>query len=510
MSKLLNNFMRSQLSLSLTVFLAGMLIVVLTITDEAFFSIADMGNSAIGMALSRTIHKPIAGAPEPFLGYILNGSFTWYGNWPPIGFQTLAWWFDLTQDDSIWNARIFSALVYGFNAMLFFLLMLKTRLSKQVSLLSALIFILLPFHLEYGKLIYPDIWVLTFWLLALLTYTPGTVKKYWLFALIIIIGSLMFMWFIIFMLPLPLLIYWFKKRNWSPGWQLLSLLAIVAVIYTVQWGLFKFAGDNYLVQSLTRWSVFGLEEYLLQNPGMVIKRALTLSYESSPVILLLILSMPLIGKKRLVNKLKQREPVGYILKVAFITLFIYVAAVPSWFINHTHATGMFAIFFSTSIAFLLQALQDEHPKRVLSNSIITASCSLVMFLGIPYLSSGRINDYQNNVNGILALIEQKRSNEQALCLFFELSDSSEIWPPALIFAIKEQSDTYVFFQENPLSHRTLEEHFRAGMNNLISIGIDNFDTTRVIFITDMPQKYSELIVLDSVQLTTINAYEIDL
>ena len=154
----------------LFIFLWAIFIIYLTL-PEGFRYDSDANLSGVGMALSKTYLNPPLQAPKNYQGYITNGRLDVYNNWPSLSFKSLALWFKLVNDDSLYSARVFSVLIYGINAVLFFILLIKNKISIQVATLSSVVFAVLPFHLRYGSLVYADIWLVTFWLSASLFYT---------------------------------------------------------------------------------------------------------------------------------------------------------------------------------------------------------------------------------------------------------------------------------------------------------------------------------------------------
>lgn len=470
--------------LGLIVALLGTTISSWSASNEAYFSIADMGNSSTGVELSRMILEQPKMAPVPFLGYVLNGEFTWYANWPPAGFQILAWWFKMTSDTSLSNARFFHSLIYGLNALLFFLLMLKCGLKSYVAFLSSLFFILLPLHLLYGRMVFPDVWLLSFWLLAFLVLNKELNKTYWLFLLLVCLGAFRFMWFVIFIAPVPVLMKWVKKRDFSVKHLLLGLLIIVLGIWIVQWVLISKSGfgGSYLVSSLKRWTIFELPNYIKTNQSNIFKRVGALVFEFLPLLVLILFSSISVTRVRLSQWLKSRSEISFVIVSTWVTLIIYVLSVPVWFLNHTHATGMFALFIATLAGAFMRKLNEISRLKLNYLVSVCITITLLFYVFVSSISSRSVRDYRYRLDTISNLISST-SLDTKLCLFFDLREDDSVWFHAIEFAVKEKRNSYIFNKEKP-DQTDFITFFRKGMSKLKEIGYSDFNTEKVIYITN--------------------------
>lgn len=461
--------------------------------NDMYLSIADMGNSATGLELGRTMFRKPSMAPELFLGYVLNGEFTWYSNWPTIGFKVFSWWFMLMKDDTMETARLFCSVIYGINALLFFCLMLKWGTSRIVALMSTLLFISLPFHLLYGRMVFADIWLNTFWIIGCIIYKPGNRNSYWAFLLVICLGAINFMWFVIFIAPTPLFLNILRSKDWTYRVFFLRLTGVVMVILLIQWILFSI-NESYIVLSLQRWTIFELKPYFEIDKSNVFRRLAALAFEFFPLFFLFFGSLGYLKWSGFLDHMKSRPAINQLAVMSFSTLIIFVFSVPVWFFNHTYANGMFSVFIAVSAATIMCALERVSIRRFTIHSLgaIAISCSL--FLLIPFVTSNTVEQYGIMVKSLSDLVELSSEKSEKICLFFDWPKDNSTWFHAVELAVKVEDNSYIFEMRPEKANTDLSSWFLSGMQKLNKIGYNDFSTEKAIYVSDrMPQVNAESI-----------------
>jgi len=481
-------------------------IIVLTIPD-GFEHYGDMGTSATGVALSRSYYDQTLDKYTHAPGYIVNGSYNVYANWPSFGFKVLAGWYHLFGEDSIYNARLLPSLLYSLSALLFFVLLLRCDIDLGVSFISALLFSVLPYHLEFGKLIFSDMWLIPFWLLCLLIFT-GNKRHHWIIIPIAIIGTIGFMWFVVFAIPSLIIykfLYHFKLKAPQIGVLLVSLIGITLIL---QWISFSIFQGVPIVDHLEKWTLFGLEfnekfvEYL-------IKRPITLIYEAFSTLLLAAFLIKSMSFTEVLRKGKEKEELIKVLTLALLVIFCFVIFLPKWPIVHAYGVGFFSILIAGCSALLLQVAKDSLQIHLSTTGTLMIACSLGMYFFYPVLSKGYKNEAVKTKK-ISNYINKHQTEFGTPTIFFDINDEEIDWHHSFRFGIKEETRSYIFQYGDILDISELPNKIDQGFNNLKKLGKQDFDKTYTYFVTDQKVSLQSVDVLDSLDLDDVHLYKIAL
>lgn len=491
------------------IFLIGVIAVYIIMPKEGYRYNNDASLSAVGMMLSKTYLDFPKNVPKDFQGYVQNGEFTYYNNWPPLGFKVLAFWFKLTGDSSTYAARLFSALLYGVNAFLFYILLIKNGLSNQTAFLSSIIFILLPTHLDYSYLIYADIWFVTFWLLALMWYDHTNLKYYWVFSLIAILG-IFFYWFVIIILPIPLLVYLIKKYKLKLQTCLFILLGITSLIWIIQTVIFISFPESYLTTKLYGFSMFGLSRDFAYFSVRMIKRIASFGYE-------VFFLAPLIAYYLSVrSSFKTKEPkwlltnLHYIWVVMLIALFFYIVTFANWFGAHRHGIAMFSIIIGVTAALIFAELEKLSARRLMIGSGISITMCLVTFLCFPWVTS-EFDKIKDQDLAIISFINKKKQdNNYKPNLFFDVPSLVDREPITMKFVICEKTNGYLFNTDAFQTQLSLKQTFRYGSNKLKQNIVADFTPSSFFLITHDEHDFEGLQVIDSMRVNAVKVYQLSL
>ncbi len=475
MKKFNGNHQRPNLLWGGVVFCVGVVAVWLTTPSFGFSSMGEMGTSATGMALIRSIIDPPPGTSSPFMGYVFNGTIHHYWNWPPNGFRVYAWWLDLTGVDTLSAARMLSAIVYGFSALFFYGVLRKNKVSQATAFASSLVFLFLPLHLKYGHMVYSDIWLPFFWTLALYALKAESLNRYWLFALIILLGTT-FMWFVIFLLPFPLVMkllrkYYFSKQVGIAIWVGVYMMALSAV-----WILVMNFSDEYRILKLESWSFHKLLRDDTDFFPQLVDRIKYLGYESLSLLVLFGISVKAL--KRWPEAEIQTRVQGLIklITILFSGLLLYVLIMPKWFVVHHYGVSMFSVLIATAIAFVLSVVEHLAREVYVRNTLSVVLLTLVLYAIFP---SDR--KHVASVNRLSEAINQQ-TFAQKPCIFIDLKNFRQ-WQHAVDFGIKELTEGYIFNQD--FLHPNQEEKwFQQASDQLDALGISDYDPNRFLIITN--------------------------
>jgi len=478
-----NVLKKSVLFSSISIFVLAFTIVVSTLPD-GFEHYGDMGTSATGVAIARSYYNDLSTAFQDPPGYVYNGEYTVYGNWPPIGFILLANWLEFLGEDSIFNARLLPCLLYALSSSLFLLLLIRCRINREVAVISAILFSVLPFHLEFGKLIFSDMWLVPFWLLACHSFLSK--KPYqWLIIPIGFIGAIGFMWFILFTVVAFLSMRIADKFKLSKKQTILFFLFGTIGIRLILWVLFNLFQEVYLLNSLSKW--VGISVF--QDHGKLfdmVKRVVTLLYEGFPVLLLSWILVRKEKTKNLFHLLKTNKEAFQLLKFTLITSIIFILILPNWVVTHAYGVSFFSIIIGLMVALLLQACNHvftKHKTRIVMVSIIAGS--LALFMLYPSITKG----YQE-------------------AILFNLTNDVN-WYHAFEFGIKEETESYIFSTDSRKNFVHLPSYFANGITQLKKNNFNDFDSTRVFFVTSRPDSIA-VHVKDSLSVAGFHIYELSL
>lgn len=469
----------------------------------------DIGISTYGMALAKTYLNPPEAVPTGFQGYVLNGVLTPYQSWPPLGFKILATWFKITGQSDIYIARLFYALLYGLNAVLFFVFLIRSNVSSRVAFFSTLCFIFLPSHLDFAFLIHVDQWFVTFWLLALLCFKPNGILKNWPFFLIILL-SLKFVWFAIFLFPIPFILHLYRRYNFSSRQILSFLVAAVILIWGAQFFIFNILEENYLVQKFRAYSIFGLADLLNTFPIWLIKRIVSLGYEGLLLLPILLLQRGIYLK---FSNYSDWPKLYYSILGMSLALFLYVICFVNWFGMHRHGIGMFSILFASLAALLLSYLEKKSSRLSNIGGLSAIIVCIILFLSLPAFTKIATPIEEQDAE-IVAFINKKRpASEDKVCLFFDFPDiiaKGDFRFDMGQFAIREYTNAYTFNLFETEREQTVEKDLTYGLARLRQNRVLDFDPEAVFFITRSHQDFGSLTLVDSATVNDILIYQLDL
>lgn len=477
------------------VFVFSLGTILLTLTGR-FEHYGDMGTSATGVAIARSYYNNLATEFKDPPGYLYNGEYAIYGNWPAIGFIVLSKWFELFGNDDILTARLLPSLLYALCALAFFILLIRCKLDLSVCFLSSLLFAVLPYHLEFGKLIFSDMWLLPFWLSCLLIYT-GRNKYHWLILPISIVGAFGFMWFAIFTIPAWMILFFFKKQNHPFLSKIKWLIGLILVLLVVQWLLFHSYETSYPLLQLKKWTFFGFD-YSGKDIEKVVKRPVTLLYESLPILFVLALIQRRIGLRKIWNKTCKEEVLIKMLSLCGLTLFCLVIFLPNWVFTHSYGVGFFSVLIAGIGALLLQNIKSQLEWSSNLIGLLMILCSIGLNLIYPFFSKGYRNEASVS-NEIIDVISKDEliSNVRPIVFFHLPKNGNLVWPHGLQFGIKEDTRSYIFNNDSLESVQQLSNYFDTGIKRLSAKGIHDFDLKHCYFISDRISQLDNVQVLDT-------------
>lgn len=488
---------------ALLVAVLGFMTVYMVMPKHQFAGYIDWALSPVGMAMSQSYQIKFDNAPTGFQGYIENAQFVNYENWPPLSFKLLGWWYNLLGDSGIYSSRILSALIYGFNAMLFFLLLTRYGISKSVSIIANAIFIFLPFHLGYSYLIYADVWFPTFLLLALLVYGKSSFRQL-CYVLVVVVGTCFF-WFTAFLLLASLFqrSVWLRKlslkRKVFVGASLAMIFLIVGLIVV------KLFPDSYTIESFRRHSILGYLSSPLYYLGRSFERLGTLIFEALCLIPILYFLAKDRGLKQLMS-FRGFEKLSEGLTITLLALGLYILVFPQWFVGHPQGLMMFSVPIGLIAAIGLSKVGKASAVRY-AGALSVLICFLLFFIR-PELVLG-IEEVERQDHEIVEFIQTHRLSEQKVCLYYDMSkEKGEVWNIGKL-GIEQYTNAYTFNLELLSKPLNLNRLFPKGLEMLKDLGVDDYNSETVFFITNNQHELKEFKVLDSLNIDKVSVYQID-
>jgi len=447
----------------------------------------DMSLSATGVALSRTYYDPNLGVKVNQPGYINNGDFNVYPNWPALGFKTIASWYKLLGEDSIYNARLLTALLYACASVLFFVFLLRSEFDLSVAVLSTILFAVLPQHLMFGNIIFADMWLLPFWLLSFLIFTAQP-KYYFLIVFIALFATLNFMWFVFFVIPALVVILLYRHYALSAKQVGLLLLVSIVLIWLFQKLLLIIFSDVPLLWELRQWSVFPLLTDFKFSVFLILKSTARVLYESIPVIFL-IGSVVYIGGARNGLRLRTRHVESF--SFVGLTLLFAIISLPSWFVTHGTSSGFFSVFIAMSGALILQSSNQQQPQKTVLLGSLSIAMAVALYVGLPHLKQEHSN--VATLKQIVAMINQsERDSLQRPNVIFSLRRDRGWSKHGLKIGVKEELRAYIFRVRKPKDPIELVEYFQHATSKLRRLKAPGFDSFQFYYVTDFP--YSDTIM----------------
>jgi len=475
---------------------------VLVSLPDNFQSAMDMALSATGLGLSRSYYAVDLFPTLMQPGYVIDGVFHIYPNWPGFGFKVLSAWYHLLGNDSIYSARLLAALLYGVSAALFFTMLLRWRIEWSIAILSTLIFILLPHHFEFGRLIYADIWLLPCWLVCFVIYS-GSAKYYWLIMPIAIIACFGFMWFAIFVGPAFGVMYCHHRYALSVSKTVLLVLSLLALAYVTQYLLIVGFPDVPILWELKQWSIFPLAYNTATNYNKLISAVIRVSYESIAVVCIVGWAFYRYGSAVWQSVIGNANSINAFAFIG-ITLIFTVGLFPSWFLTHNNGTAFFSVFIAGMAAVILQACSDRHCAETRAIGAAMVVMSMVLLISYSYLKSGG-NSSLFKAQQIIAHIQhnslhKKHQLQARPNIVFHLRNTRQ-WGDrhGVTMGVKEVTRGYLFFARRLQGVEELPDFFQQH-TQILEERRDDFDSKHVYFVTDEPNFVNESVAASELKI----------
>ncbi|RBP52964.1 hypothetical protein DFR28_101348 [Arenicella xantha] len=457
------------------------MVTTIAVQPQGFTHNADMAMSATGVALSRTYYDPNLGVKVNQPGYINNGDFNVYPNWPALGFKAIAAWYQLLGKDSIDNARLLVALLYACTTVLFFAFLLRSEFDFNVAVLSTILFVVLPQHLTYGNIIFADMWLLPFWLLSFLIFTAQP-KFYFLIVFIAIFATLNFMWFVFFVIPALVVMLVYRHYALSARQMGLLLLLSVASIWLFQKLLLTVFDNVPLFAELRQWSVFPLLTNIKLSAYLVLKSSARVLYEAIPV-LLLVGCVTYLGVVRNGLRLRARHLDSFIF--VGLTLFFAVLSLPSWFVTHNTSSVFFSVLIAVTGALVLQSSNQQQPRKTVLLGCLSIVAAVALYAGLPHLTQGR-----SNIATFKQIVEHISQTDRHTLkrpnVIFSLRSDRGWSRHGLKMAVKEELRAYIFRIRSPKEPIKLVDYFQSSTSKLRRLDAPGFDSSKFYYVTDFP------------------------
>ncbi|MCE7993705.1 MAG: hypothetical protein HEP71_17095 [Roseivirga sp.] len=494
------------LAIAVTAFLA----VYLTMPQHEFKYNPDVGNSPYGMAIAKTYQNMPENTGNWARGYVLNGELTIYANWPPMAFKLLAEWFEFTGRDDIYTARIWYALLYAINALLFYALLKGLKVNTAIAFIASISFIFLPSHLDFGALIYVDQWLITFWLLAWIAYFQDKVLSKILFYIIVLSGFLFFHWFIIFLLPIPFLLFLLKRYRPGIGRLTLILVAVMVIVWAVQYSLFSLYKDSYFFQKFRVYSIFGLASVPGSYPVALLKRIVSLGYEAAVLVPLFLLA----GFFSVRHKHFIKWPQLYsLLSGNLLALISYTICFVHWFGYHRHGLGMFSILIGGAVALGLSYLKSRSLPRFRYACVLVILVPLSLFMALPAITKVADEVEQQDEQIANFINANRTSQDLKACLFFDqpgIAGTHIVRFDLSEFALREYTNAYTFNLYEMEKQVSITEDLKHGIAKLKKNGFVDFDPSLVFMVSKKHYEFDETVITGLNSIGKFNIYHLDL
>ncbi|MEL6537826.1 MAG: hypothetical protein AAFQ98_20565, partial [Bacteroidota bacterium] len=356
-------------------------------------------------------------------------------------------------------------------------LCLRYRMQVGLSALVTVFFLTLPAHLRFGIMIFADSWLVPLWALALWVYRPEKPRSWWLFILVVVLSSL-FMWFAVFLLPIPWVLHFAQRSRGQVALRGLGLfLGLALLVLAVQGGIVALWQDYFLVSSLQKWTIFKPKGQLNLSVPLLARQTAALLQEALPILLVLVVWF--IGRRKFPTLFSTTAPrgLGHLAVLMGLALVLMVIAVPLWFQVHAKVVSFFALFFALALAWLLQQW-DSASKTAWLLSV------LAIFFNLSIISWDALQQLASPIRDDIALeyyINQQRVEDQKLAVFMDIPAQPEYaW--VNLYALIEQTDSYIF-DSTLIGHPPQESSFSAGLRRLTELGVESLHTDRIIYLS---------------------------
>jgi len=497
--------------IGLIVFLSGCSVVIAVMPNECFFyGNADVDLSPVGMALSKAYFNYFDLINFKNQGYINNGEFHFYRNWPPLHFWLLSKWYGIVGVESIQAARYFSVIIYGITSLFFYwLLVKKHRLSIRVSLISSIVFMLLPVNLESSYYIYSDIWVNLFWLLAILLLANPKKLYFGVFAVVCVIGFF-FHWFIIFLLPAYITYHILSKVRHGKVNRFFIFSFFFIVILSLVF-LHSISTDSTLILALEEHSTLGLFNGNAPYLWMGTKQMVLLFF-SVFVLFFLKRQFSKLSLKSLIGLLKTEQYRGlwYSFSLIIIALLILLVFMLQWFVVHRHAFMFLSVPLGLCFAYFLSIIEERSSGSIILlglSSIIICVAQYLILYGVTYYRHGKIQVQDENISEFI--VQRKPSKSLKSNIFFNINSSINNRRRINKFAIRERTDSYIFELDSLLFVDRLDEQMVLSIQKLKALNALGADESSAFLITERLVDYGDLRLIDSAVYNNIIVYQLD-
>lgn len=426
-------------------------------------------------------------------GYVNNGQFSAYTNWPPLGFLLQALWMK-AWGVSLLQARLFMVLVSLCSVFFFYQITKALDLSPSNRMLTTLLFSLLPFHLTHSSLIFADTWVLFFWTLFIWAYLKS---QTWSTLLVLTCLGILFMW-IIPLIGIAFIIYrWLSRKNYSYKILLRGLAIICMVIWISIFALKSCFPQSTLISQLYFYSIFSFSEHPLSYSMQTMKTMGLLILEALPLLYITVSNRRKLSTQAISPHLKQ------VIHILLLTAFTYVVLLPGWATGHTHPI----IFFDLLIVLLYIAVLKQIPQQnQVRNSLIAISLCILTSLMLPCFTSKKIKEITQRDSKIIELINKDdHNNDKKICIFYDTPNKAS----SIKFVVRNLCNAYLF-EEIP-SFNLFPEFLRKSKERIRLIQLNqkvNYDFAYLITEKQELNLPEELIV-NSTEIEHLKVYKLN-
>lgn len=429
-------------------------------------------------------------------GYVNNGQFSAYTNWPPGCFVLLAIWMKLF-GSGLLQARIFMALVSLCTVFFFNQITKALQLTVKQQLLSTLLFAILPYHLTLSSLIYADIWVSFFWSLFIWFYLKGYGRSS---LLPIALLGLLFSW-IIPVIGLAFLLYeWNLKNQFSPKFLLRCFIVSTLALWLLILGLKHLYSNSILLNELYNYSIWRIWERPVVYSLRTIKTVILVLLESVSILSLYLLNRKVFRMKLIPIQL------NHAISILLLTTTIYTLILPAWVVAHKQ----YIMFFDIIIVLVFIALIRQIPdSKQIKQGIFALVISVLAYFILQQLSFSRNKNSafiaQTDAQIVEFINANKQTKNEKICIFYHLSDK-EI---SKKFVVRNQCNAYLF--EKVPSTISLLEYFNNSAINMKKIKLRtkvNYDFAYLITEEQELDLPKELIVI-STEIENLNVYKLN-
>lgn len=492
----------------LLIFVLGLSLSYLVTPDKGFdYFNADALHSPIALSISE-IYADYSFVSIFNQGFIYNGEYHNYLNWPPLGFKVLAEVFSVFSGDELLAGRLLSILVYGLTGLLFYQLILRFRYSHQIAFWSASIFLCLPLNLDSSYTIYCDIWVNFFWLSGMLILQSQYRGKYWFFSITCILGFF-FHWFIILMLPIPFFYNYYKKS--AKGWAHFSKIAgsILLSLFLALILIFNRFDSIPLIRAFKEHSSISFFNNL---PGYSVY---VLKYFSYLVFEFLVIGVLLLyGRFKFDFRIKDYLNVGSVRHTLPVLIYVTGALLlislffMQWVIVHKQGISFLSIPLAILVAVILSNFEFSGKHYLSRMGLFAAVFCVIQSFSFRAFLEWRHREVQTINESIISFVEEHQGDKSMKSgLFFDV-DSDRASSVIRMMATAYLSDTYVFNLADFNLEFDTPDDYRQSIEKLSLLKLNDYNK-EFSFLVSREEPVG-LSVMDSVSIGGLNVYQINL